>query len=486
MLLGLVTFSSVAVVSQLRSSPAATPQAKSDSLEVALLRTWQPEDVTVVDGLANVPLAMLAGGTTGAYRFELVIFDADGQSLYRDSWERALSDRAAAFVEDDGASMLESFRFGVRPGTYEVEIRAYPTDAPDLGVSERRSFAAFPARPGASDLFLAQRMAPIAEEAGGGSWSITHGDIGMGAAVRTVVYSGDPVVYYYLELYGTGDSHEYLVGAEILRGSEVVFRSSATTVEVGPEGLPFSGRMPLTGLPPGEYQLALVLQEDGLETRHSAPFSMQDPSVSRSVVLGEQSEEARYFESLSDRELTETFGGVVVLISDTERNVFVALPPDGQRRYLTELFQRKDPSPGSPGNEFLDEYIQRIGVIVARYGQDVGTSERLPWTVDMGKIYLQYGEPEQKISNYSPADQGDPTNLVGAGSFGGEPPYEIWRYQATSFAYLFIEENRLNAWRLVFSTDPDIQSLADWTRRVGPQAIADMRSMGINPVQVSY
>ena len=481
-ILCLATLLSIAAASPWASSPAAMPQAKSDSLEVVLLRTWQPEDVTIVDGLANVPLAMLAGGTTGAYRFELLISDSIGNSLYRDSWERALSDRAVAFVEHDAASMMESFQFGVRPGSYEVEIRAYPTDAPDLGVATRRSFAAFPDRPGASDLFLAQRMDPIVGEAGGGGWSITHGGIGMGAAVHTVVRPDDPVVYYYLELYGGEDSREFLVGAEILRGNEVIFSSSATAVEVGPEGLPFSGRMPLTGLPPGTYRLSIVLRGEGSETRHAAAFLMQDRSTGRSAVVGNESEEARFFASVADKELTETFGGVAVLITDTERRVFEALPPDGQRQYLTQFFQQMDPSPGSPGNEFLDEYVERIGVIRARWGESVGTSERLPWTVDMGRIYMRYGEPEERVINSNPSDLGEPTSLIGAGSFGGEPPYEIWRYQANSFAYLFIEETRMNSWRLVFSTNPKIQSLADWPRRVGPSAIADMTNMGINLV----
>ena len=115
------------------ASTVVQQEQAAGGLEVTLLRTWAPEDLTVVDGLANVPLTMLAGGTTGAYRFELSVFDATDTQLYRDSWERQVSRQAAAYVESGTSYLLEPFRFGVRPGEYEVEIRAYPTDAPDLG-----------------------------------------------------------------------------------------------------------------------------------------------------------------------------------------------------------------------------------------------------------------------------------------------------------------------------------------------------------------
>ena len=51
------------------ASTVVQQEQAAGGLEVTLLRTWAPEDLTVVDGLANVPLTMLAGGTTGAYRF---------------------------------------------------------------------------------------------------------------------------------------------------------------------------------------------------------------------------------------------------------------------------------------------------------------------------------------------------------------------------------------------------------------------------------
>ncbi len=121
---------------------AQSKDAASDGLEVSVHKTWSPGDVTMVDGLANVPLVILAASTTDTYRFDLTVYDESGTALYEDAWDRQLSERAATYVQS-GSSLLEPFQFGVMPGNYEVRIRAYPTDAPDMGQSQRIPIVAF-------------------------------------------------------------------------------------------------------------------------------------------------------------------------------------------------------------------------------------------------------------------------------------------------------------------------------------------------------
>lgn len=464
------------------ASTVVQQEQAAGGLEVTLLRTWAPEDLTVVDGLANVPLTMLAGGTTGAYRFELSVFDATDTQLYRDSWERQVSRQAAAYVESGTSYLLEPFRFGVRPGEYEVEIRAYPTDAPDLGERVRLSLVAFDGRPTASDLFLAARIEPITEGAGGGSWSVTHGGFGIAAAARMSVMPTEPDLYYYLELYGLdSETTRVSINAEVISGDRVVYRTPVSELEVGPGGVPFTGHISLAGLPPGDYQLAMAVGEESEGERRLSSFQMLSPESAVAAGTAAGSYEADYFAALSDEELEQTFGGVALLITDTERATYEALPPDAKRRYLTEFFQRQNPNPGSAGNLFLEDYLSRIATIRARYDETVGTEERMPWYTDRGRIYLKYGEPQDRVVNYSPSDLGTPSSVIGSGGYAGEPPYEIWQYQTTSFVYLFIQDDRFNHWRLIYSTDPDIASIADWYNRCGPSAKQDLQTnFGIN------
>jgi len=252
---------------------------------------------------------------------------------------------------------------------------------------------------------------------------------------------------------------------------------------VPPGGRSFTGRLPLAGLPAGEYEFVMAVASEGSESLvRTAPFELREAAAVGPMASADQSELSLYFNSLSDAELENTFNGVGVLVTPAERKTFEALPPDAKRRYLVEFFGSRDLDLYEPGNAFLDEYLERIATITSRYGERVGTDQREPWTTDMGYLYLTLGEPADRIVNYSPSDEGDPTGLVGAGSFGGEPPYEIWQYQNTGFVYLFIEENRFSNWRMIFTTDPFMSSMADWERRIGANCARDLSTyFGIVP-----
>lgn len=449
--------------------------------EASLFRTWTGDDLTIVDGLAQVPLGMLAGGTTGAYRFELTVFDAEGTQLYRDSWERNLSNRAAAYTEAEASTMLEPFRFGVRPGEYEVEIRAYPTDAPTLGARSVLNVAAYDERPVASDLFLADRVEPLDEEAGG-SWSITHGGFGIAAVARATVVPQEPRLFYYIELYGEPElASDVELTASVVAGDDrVLYTTPARSEQVPIGGLPFAGSVSLAGLPPGAYELRLALvDEDGTATIREADFRMLDVASSRPAAPA--SYEASYFESLSDEELDDTFGGVAYLVSESERQVYNALPHDARRRYLTEFFASRNPTVGGMGNPFLEEYIDRVGTVRMKYGELVGTGERPPWTTEAGRIFLRHGEPDERVINHFPSGS-DTRPVGGLVSMQGEVPYEIWSYHSTGWIYLFVAETQFGNWRMIFTNDPNMRSLADWQDRVGSEALRDLSTrFGIQP-----
>ncbi|MDT8435839.1 MAG: GWxTD domain-containing protein [Gemmatimonadota bacterium] len=455
---------------------AAGPEPR---LETSLIRTWAGDDVTLVDGFVHVPLGILAASTTGSYRFEVAVLDAAGETLYRDSWVREVSGRAAAFVGTDASYLLESFRIGLRPGTYEVELRAYPTDAADLGVRETVALEAFGQPPLASDLVLSTRVEALDEASGEGSWSLERGGFGISAAARTVVLDSDPTLYYYLELYGSETERPVSVEAEIrsATGSSLL-RTPGRDVMVPAGGLPFTGRLPLSGLAPGDYEFAMTIRSPDAEPQlRTAGFEVHDAPEPSSTPTGAGSDLVTYFQSLSDEELQDTFGGVGLLVSEAERRTFEALPPDAKRRYLVDFFAARDRTPG-PGSSFLDEYLDRIATIRARYDERVGTDTRGPWTTDMGRLYLKFGEPYDRIVNYYPTTGGGASR---SGSFA-EPPYEIWQYRETGYVYLFIQENQFDAWRLVFTTDNDMTSLADWRARVGTSALQDLATnFGIGP-----
>jgi len=81
----------------------------------------------------------------------------------------------------------------------------------------------------------------------------------------------------------------------------------------------------------------------------------------------------------------------VYIISPTERSVFLKLQTDRERELFIEAFWRqRDPTPGTPENEFKSEHFRRIAYANRVLGRD---TSRPGWKTDRGRIYIILGEP---------------------------------------------------------------------------------------------
>jgi GWxTD domain-containing protein len=112
------------------------------------------------------------------------------------------------------------------------------------------------------------------------------------------------------------------------------------------------------------------------------------------------------------------------IITDQERAAFKALRTDDERNMFIEQFWlRRDPTPGTPQNEFRDEHYRRIAYANDRFGD-----KKLPgWKTDRGRIYITYGPPDEIESHPSggtytrpPEQGGGQTNTY---------PFEQWMYR---------------------------------------------------------
>ena len=114
---------------------------------------------------------------------------------------------------------------------------------------------------------------------------------------------------------------------------------------------------------------------------------------------------------------------VSYIITDEERKAFKSLSNDEERESFIETFwQRRNPSPDSPENEFRDEHYRRI-----QYANDHFAAGKPGWKTDCGHIYIAFGAPDSKDSHPSggayqrPIEEG-----------GGQPstfPFETWHYR---------------------------------------------------------
>ncbi len=82
---------------------------------------------------------------------------------------------------------------------------------------------------------------------------------------------------------------------------------------------------------------------------------------------------------------------VVYIITSLEKDVFLQLDSDRERELFIEAFwKHRDPTPGTPKNEFKEEHYRRI-----QYANStLGRSAPIPgWKTDRGRFYILLGEP---------------------------------------------------------------------------------------------
>ncbi|MGA2587142.1 MAG: GWxTD domain-containing protein [Candidatus Aminicenantales bacterium] len=121
---------------------------------------------------------------------------------------------------------------------------------------------------------------------------------------------------------------------------------------------------------------------------------------------------------------------VTYIITTKERDVFQKLESDEDReRFIEEFWNQRDPTPGTPRNEFREEHYRRIEFADKTFGK--GTPFQ-GWRTERGRIYIILGPPK------------DVERIISSEAY----PMEIWYYagnpafgQAPFFRLLFYQRN---------------------------------------------
>jgi len=147
---------------------------------------------------------------------------------------------------------------------------------------------------------------------------------------------------------------------------------------------------------------------------------------------------------------------VVYIISPMEKEVFLKLKTDKERDLFIDAFwKQRDPTPGTPGNEFKTEHYRRINYA----NHFLGRETPIPgWKTDRGRMYIILGEPndiqrfESKSETY---------------------PAEIWFYQGKTdvglppgFNLVFFQEGGNGEYKLYSPVKDGPQALL--TNSFGP------------------
>jgi len=143
-------------------------------------------------------------------------------------------------------------------------------------------------------------------------------------------------------------------------------------------------------------------------------------------------------EKLTDEHRKWLEEDVAYIIAKREREVFLLLDTvEGRNRFIEVFWERRDPDPATPANEFKIEHYRRIDYANRVLGRD---SPRPGWKTDRGRYYIILGQP-QETQRY------DGLNEV--------VTCEIWFYQGDTslgmpprFNLLFFKDNDIGEYKL--------------------------------------
>lgn len=114
------------------------------------------------------------------------------------------------------------------------------------------------------------------------------------------------------------------------------------------------------------------------------------------------------------------------IITPQEQADFQTLSTDQQRDdFIRAFWVRRDPTPGTPENEFKEEHYKRLAFANQHFAANVPG-----WRTDRGRIYILYGPPDF-IEEHRPHFAG--ANLVNGNKAAAVAfPYIVWHYITNS------------------------------------------------------
>jgi len=368
-----------------------------------------------------------AGVPTATFAVDVCVQNAAGDTVRYERMRR----RTQAGAEDgaQGAAVLDLFTLTLNPGDGALTVTVQDERSGKEGMCRiALPVTAFDQeRLAISDI---QFGSQIAQAEGEGKF-VKNG-MRVTPNVMRRVSSESPVLYAYFEIYNFAQDPN--VKTDSFNLYFAIVDSSGAEVK------PFPGKrirkpgsscvntesLDLSDLKPGDYDL-MVMVKDNLNGRRvivKRGFTLLPPGAP-STNLG-----------LDDAALQRYYDGIKYLATQQELETFRSLTPEGKRDFVVAFWKRKDPTPGSPENEFALKHFRQMQFADTQFreGKKKGSD------TDRGRVFIRYGPPSD-IQRYM-------TRSIGKA-------YQIWTYQKTgNYEFVFIDRRGTGAYELVHSNMP--------------------------------
>jgi len=197
--------------------------------------------------------------------------------------------------------------------------------------------------------------------------------------------------------------------------------------------------IPLTGFSTGVYQLTLNVMD---------LKSTKSQTVSRYFQVYAEDENDKLLLPMSPQDVKKYFDQIKYVATDTEKKIFKKLTPKGKQVFLLNFWKSRDPTPGTPENEFMEEHFRRLVYCKTHFQGEIDS--------DMGRIYIQYGPPVDIQRKFS--------------SIEYSKPVIIWTYAIDGRSeFVFVDRSGDGRYVLVHSTYRDEYKNPNWMNDIKQQ-----------------
>lgn len=133
------------------------------------------------------------------------------------------------------------------------------------------------------------------------------------------------------------------------------------------------------------------LMEARPDFREDCPLPLLDAYQKTRNTAGAQTLITELLRSTDD-ETRKILEDIRLVASPDESNAYAATPEEGRDAFVRAFWQKRDPTPATPGNERLVEHYRRVLYAMRNFSQG-----QKPWD-RRGQIYIRYGEPTHASS----------------------------------------------------------------------------------------
>lgn len=230
----------------------------------------------------------------------------------------------------------------------------------------------------------------------------------------------------YFELYGPDDSQGARLHISFLGLDQQGQERFDTTVQVESRGrvTAVATALPVSHLVPGSYRVQWNVKREG---ESKAVCETED----RFEILWSMSTLLRADFSTAVEQLR-------YIASEAERDALLAAPDTMRVKAWQAFWVKRDPTPGSPANEYRDEFYRRV-----RYTNSMfSVGDKAGWRSDRGMIYVQYGEPDEVEQHPFDMD-----------TYPYNAPWQVWKYYRNNLEFVFVDSRGSGDYELQYPYD---------------------------------